>query len=100
MDFQYIKENINNNAELYTVSSSILIFYYNPYLFLCISVIFLVYNLCISDLQYDIRISNTKKNRDKDKNKINLVDRMLNMEKPLSDENLIELNNELKTKVE
>ena len=98
MNLQYIKENINNNAELYSVSSSIIIFYYNPYLFLCISVIFLLYNLYISDFQFDIRISNTKKNRDK--NKINLVDRMLNMEKPLSDENLIELNNELKSKVE
>ncbi len=98
MNLQYIKENINNNAELYAVSSSIIIFYYNPYLFLCISVIFLLYNLYISDFQFDIRISNTKKNRDK--NKINLVDRMLNMEKPLSDENLIELNNELKSKVE
>ena len=98
MNLQYIKENINNNAELYATSLSIIIFYYNPYLFLCISMIFLLYNLYISDFQFDIRISNTKKNRDK--SKINLVDKMLNMEKPLSDENLIELNNELKSKVE
>ena len=98
MNLHDIKENINNNAELYAVSSSIIVFYYDPYLFLCISVIFLLYNLYISDFHFDIRISNTKKNRDK--NKINLVDRMLNMDKPLSDENLIELNNELKSKVE
>ena len=98
MNLEIVKENINNNAELYAVSTSVIIFYYNPYLFLCISVIFLVYNLYIADFQFDIRISNTKKNRDK--NKSNLLDKMLNMDKPLSDENLIELNNELKPKTE
>lgn len=98
MNLEIVKENINNNAELYAVSTSVIVFYYNPYLFLCISVIFLVYNLYIADFQFDIRISNTKKNRDK--NKSNLLDKMLNMDKPLSDENLIELNNELKSKTE
>ena len=98
MNLQYIKENINNNSELYAVSSSVIIFYYDPYLFLCISVIFLLYNMYIADFQFDIRVSNTKKNRDK--NKINLLDKMLNMEKPLSEENIKELDIEFKTKSE
>jgi len=96
MNLEIIKENINNNAELYSVSSSIIIFYYNPYLFLCISVIFLLYNIYIADFHFDIRITN-KKNKDR---KFNLIDRMLNMDKPLSDENMSELNNQLKSKVE
>jgi hypothetical protein len=98
MNVQHIKENINNNAELYAVSSSIIIFYYDPYLFLCILVIFLLYNMYIADFQFDIRISNTKKNRDK--NKLNFLDKILNMDKPLSEVNLQELDNEFKTKTE
>ena len=98
MNFQYIKENINNYSELYAVSSSVIIFYYNPYLFLCILTIFLLYNMYIADFQFDIRISNTKKNRDK--NKTNLLDKMLNMEKPLSGEDLKELDLEFKSKTE
>ena len=98
MNFQYIKENINNYSELYAVSSSVIIFYYNPYLFLCILTIFLLYNMYIADFQFDIRISNTKKNRDK--NKTNLLDKMLNMEKPLSGEVLKELDLEFKSKTE
>lgn len=43
-------------------------------------------------------ITFSKKNREK--NKTNLLDKMLNMDKPLSNENLIELNNELKSKTE
>ena len=98
MNFQYIKENINNNSELYAVSSSVIVFYYNPYLFLCILTIFLLYNIYIADFQFDIRISNTKKNRDK--NKTNLLDKMLNMDKPLSEEDLREIDNEFKTKTD
>ena len=96
MNLQYIKENINNNSELYAVSSSVIVFYYNPYLFLCILTIFLLYNIYIADFQFDIKISNTKKNRDK--NKTNLLDKLINMEKPLSEEDIKDL--ELKTKTE
>jgi ABC-type bacteriocin/lantibiotic exporter with double-glycine peptidase domain len=98
MNLQYIKENINNNSELYAVSSSVIVFYYNPYLFLCILTIFLLYNIYIADFQFDIRISNTKKNRDK--NKTNLLDKMLNMDKPLSEVDLKEIDNEFKTKTD
>jgi hypothetical protein len=94
MNLQYIKENINNNAELYTVSSSIIIFYYDPYLFLCILTIFLLYNMYIADFQFDIKISNTKKNRDK--NKLNLLDKILNMDRHLSENNIAENEHEFK----
>ena len=98
MNLQYIKENINNNSELYAVSSSVIVFYYNPYLFLCILTIFLLYNIYIADFQFDIKISNTKKNRDK--NKTNLLDKILNMDKPLSEVDLKEIDNEFKTKTD
>lgn len=95
MNLQFIKENIINNAELYAVSSSVIILYYDPYLFLCISSVFLVYNIYISDFQYDIRVSNIKKNR-----KFNLT-QLLNMDKPLSDNDLNQyMEQESKTKLE
>ncbi len=99
MNLQYIKDNINNNSELYAVSSSVIIFYYNPYLFLCILSIFLLYNIYIADFQFDIRISNVKKNKDK---KPNFLNKLLNMEKPLSDVDLkdLDLDLELKPKTE
>jgi hypothetical protein len=67
-NIELVRNNININSEMYTIILSIIIFYYYPYMFFSIILVFSLYGLytnVIADLQFDIKINTTKKLKNK-----------------------------------